>query len=1282
MIGRQDQTADKGSKIISTILHFFRNISLKHIIFLYLIFPVIFFPLMKYRIIAPGSSLGEFLWHWKVLFYPSQSMLLKFKSVAQSGFLVYPGDIPNLALINLGYFTMSWLANLLVFCLIGIIDYFAQKLFLSISQFVTLCKKILSFIVVFAIASLSVGTLILLINKNAIFPITKIKIIISFFIILYAIATVKKVYKLDIIKAIFLFLLVVPFIPFSIILLLIYSIYQIFGSAKRQAVAERTIKTWLENIYAPSQSMIRMKSDYSPNIIFFLTSILGIFGIYLIYLFPKIHQFDQLYQQWVIGFLGLFHKSELLAIFIRDDFSMNLFSNVSFETTEYLYLFILYVMSFFIIAAFIDFTAWMVLKFNKSYRLVYTYIISIHSSSMLLYAGISILFLIATYYFKLLFDIQHSQIIQGALLLSAIMLSVIIFTRLNIHYVHAFRHSYSTDTPAGFILWLLSLFLFPLGILCVFINSVIEIISPVLVPWRTKKLTHNINELSAITETTPGEIINPRIDTFTKNLENRFNYNIEARQKVDITPALTTILRYQPRAILSRLLRMADGSDPDLSQDARKWLGQIFNISAESHIRLFYIMLEQRPRIGSLEQMVENIHKDNEWHEILTNYIQLYYAFDQRKAYEIYLTKLSKLYKKLDHDPLAHEFSLIYKNLSILASAHGLSEITRSDEPITEYLAITDPQEAKLHTIFRLFLRLNNYQDLFERLENENKIPFVSMQMVILVEIQRELETLQGKDLEKNIIKDIVSRFQNWVMLQNDQLRGSIELIVDLKTQMVTTREESSIIVVEIYNAGTALAQNVKIMLTRPVDDSYKITGENTRYLPMIEPKAKRLLEFSITPLKGGAQRLLFKIEYLDLDRNKLDFEYADIIQFIEKDTKDHKKYEIGDLINPYIAGSAVAEPRMFFGRREEFEKIRNNLEGQFKDNIIVLHGQRRTGKSSMLIQMQNHLDLKEYLCVYINLESLITPGLQNFLFRISTLIVRELERKGIRTYRPEFDDFSKDPSVYFTDTFLSNIYKKINNRKLLLMLDEFEQLERRVNDGKLDRDIFPFLRDLMQYQDQLSFILAGAHKLNEMRSDYWNVLFNITQYVKLGYLDKESSYKLIQEPVKEYIRYDPLTVEKIYRMTAGQPYFIQLICHGLFNKYRRDKKNYITINDVNIALQETVLAGSGQLDYIWNTASWHEKIAMATISDLSRNENERIRLNLIGARLKELHFSMEDKNLREALNHLIDLEIISGDAHFDSFMFKIDLVRYWLKETHPIGKAIEEYQHSLIQKS
>ena len=59
---------------------------------------------------------------------------------------------------------------------------------------------------------------------------------------------------------------------------------------------------------------------------------------------------------------------------------------------------------------------------------------------------------------------------------------------------------------------------------------------------------------------------------------------------------------------------------------------------------------------------------------------------------------------------------------------------------------------------------------------------------------------------------------------------------------------------------------------------------------------------------------------------------------------------------NPYVAGAPVTDQRMFFGREDVFSWIEQNIGGQFSDNMLVIHGQRRVGKTSVLKQLGNRL--------------------------------------------------------------------------------------------------------------------------------------------------------------------------------------------------------------------------------------------------------------------------------------------------------------------------------------
>ena len=104
----------------------------------------------------------------------------------------------------------------------------------------------------------------------------------------------------------------------------------------------------------------------------------------------------------------------------------------------------------------------------------------------------------------------------------------------------------------------------------------------------------------------------------------------------------------------------------------------------------------------------------------------------------------------------------------------------------------------------------------------------------------------------------------------------------------------------------------------------------------------------------------------------------------------------MNDLRNPYIAGAPVVETSMFFGREDVFRWIENSLTGKFVDHILVIHGQRRVGKTTVLKQIPNFLP-KQYIQVFYDLQGRTNTTLNRFLWWMASEIVRILNKQIVQ---------------------------------------------------------------------------------------------------------------------------------------------------------------------------------------------------------------------------------------------------------------------------------------------
>ena len=151
---------------------------------------------------------------------------------------------------------------------------------------------------------------------------------------------------------------------------------------------------------------------------------------------------------------------------------------------------------------------------------------------------------------------------------------------------------------------------------------------------------------------------------------------------------------------------------------------------------------------------------------------------------------------------------------------------------------------------------------------------------------------------------------------------------------------------------------------------------------------------------------------------------------------------------NPYVAGSPIRGEEMFFGRDGVFEWLRSHLIGRFQHNAIVLYGERRTGKTSVLYQIPRRIDDPAFIPVFIDLQQLSLDSVASFFWQFAIKVWGGLRRvQGVgRIERPRQEDFRDAPSVAFSEVFMPQVEAAIGERQLLVMFDEFNRIRAKVN--------------------------------------------------------------------------------------------------------------------------------------------------------------------------------------------------------------------------------------------
>ena len=140
-------------------------------------------------------------------------------------------------------------------------------------------------------------------------------------------------------------------------------------------------------------------------------------------------------------------------------------------------------------------------------------------------------------------------------------------------------------------------------------------------------------------------------------------------------------------------------------------------------------------------------------------------------------------------------------------------------------------------------------------------------------------------------------------------------------------------------------------------EESLQLESQSTHYLPPMGQSDRISSEFTVLRRGAGMAPVTVEVRYDDPQREAQSRIFQREVRFYVEEAEYR---EIGT--SPYIAGPPVKSREMFYGRKSVFDWIRENLSGTFQDNVLVLYGERRTGKTSVLYQMQHHLPDK--MCI------------------------------------------------------------------------------------------------------------------------------------------------------------------------------------------------------------------------------------------------------------------------------------------------------------------------------
>jgi hypothetical protein len=366
------------------------------------------------------------------------------------------------------------------------------------------------------------------------------------------------------------------------------------------------------------------------------------------------------------------------------------------------------------------------------------------------------------------------------------------------------------------------------------------------------------------------------------------------------------------------------------------------------------------------------------------------------------------------------------------------------------------------------------------------------------------------------------------------------------------------------------------------------------------------------------------------------------------------------EIENPFISGNPVRPHHgdLFTGRKDIVLEIERNILGAAEVPTLLLYGQRRMGKTSILYQLPELLGPR-FLPIQIDCQApAMVESPAAMLRYLSRVLSNALNsRLGIaaddeaarvaRGATPIPLEALGEAAFAAFDEWLDTYQLRLPQQSfLLLCLDEFERLNEAVAAGWGAR-LLDTLRHWAQHRRNFALMFIGSHTFEQLGPN-WTDRFLSARRLKVSFLSYPDVEQLLTHPTPDFrLTYDPETLAAIYRTTHGQPFLTQALAFELVNHMNREGRRRAHVADAEAAVEHCLDSAADYFADLWS----------------SRSDAER-------GLMRELASGPWPSSRGRLTDALRDYDVLDENGQF-----AVPLVRLWVQR-HPTDESI----HSRVQ--
>lgn len=476
-----------------------------------------------------------------------------------------------------------------------------------------------------------------------------------------------------------------------------------------------------------------------------------------------------------------------------------------------------------------------------------------------------------------------------------------------------------------------------------------------------------------------------------------------------------------------------------------------------------------------------------------------------------------------------------------------------------------------------------------------------------------------------------------------------------------------------IRNDGPGYANNVALEFV--VDDTILGLVQDEVEFGRIAPLTEQVVDISAKvrrPVESAT--ILMAVRWNNFDGNQIELPFEFFIYAQQKDVD----WELLSKTDPYSL-EPVTSFRDLVGRRDVLNRLIATASASSAGSSVIF-GQKRVGKTSIAATLRSQLSEQGYLVVFLEGGDYVQPSAQSTVACLGEVLatkIQKLDKRLSHIKIPAFDD-ALSPLAQFLD----DVNDILPNRRLIIILDEFDELPASLYArGPIGDAFFLTLRSISSRQD-IGILVVGGEKIRNIMDSQGDQL-NKWNVIPVDYFDRSTDWidfkELVQRPVTNSLEYTEDALVSLHEYTAGNPYFTKLICQNVFRTAIERRDCHITKREILDATKATVSeAKSNTFQHFWEDGileagdrgkekSVRRRKILIAVSDSSQFESGASKERLSHHRLVTSIPTL-DSDLTEFVSRKILISEIG-----DSYSFKVKLFHEWLK-TRGVQDIITEF--------